>query len=349
MKLIKIMSAVMLATTIGVTTTLTTPNVSAQAKTTKAKKKTKKKKKSERKYYTATQWAQVTSYRKKAKKIGNSTKGMYAQKAKLKKHFRAGKLSAGYTAQTVNWINFYRDMFGLNAVTADSTWNKSAQMGAATLAAADKGLSHGLVGLKRPSVVSKANWKLGAAATDQSNLSEGITSPYDVVTGYISDDGNQMGFNPGHRSWVLGAINKVGIGQVGKYNDLRVFDTANNQATTTLKKLMFPRAGLMPYGLVKEGAPWAISYPDDHYVGSTGIKPKVSVHDNTAKKKVKISHVGTGDEAYGYYGTTIFFVPKKSQVKVNHSYTIKVSNVENQVDISYKTRLFDLKVQGDFY
>jgi len=348
MKLIKIMSAVMLATTIGVTTTLTTPNVSAQAKTTKAKKKTKKKKKSERKYYTATQWAQVTSYRKKAKKIGSSTKGMYAQKAKLKKHFRAGKLSAGYTAQTVNWINFYRDMFGLNAVTADSTWNKSAQIGAATLAAADKGLSHGLVGIKRPSVVSKANWKLGAAATDQSNLAEGVTSPYDIVTGYVSDNNDSSGLNPGHRLWLLGAIEKVGVGQVGQYNDLRVYDEKNYKSATSIKKLAFPHAGLMPYNIASDGAPWSISFAGE-YVGDGTLRPKASVYDNTAKKKVKVSDIDISGDSYGYYGTTVYFLPKRSQIKINHSYTVKISNIEDQSDVSYKTRLFDLKVRGDFY
>ncbi|VDG24684.1 CAP domain-containing protein [Lactiplantibacillus mudanjiangensis] len=348
MKFAKLISVAMVATTLGVTTTMLAPSLPAQAKLTKAQKKAKQAK-AERKHYTASQWAQVTSYRNQAKKIGTSTKGMYAQKPIVKKKFRAGKLSSSYVNRTVNWINFYRNMVGLSNVTANSEWNTSAQYGAATLAAADKGLSHGLVGIKRPSFISKANWKLGADATLQSNLAEGVTSPYDVVTGYLSDDGNQVSLNPGHRMWLLGAIDKVGVGQAGKYNDLRVFDVDNNQATTTLKKLMFPRAGLMPYGLVKAGAPWAVSYPDDHYVGSTGIKPVISVYDNTAKKKVKVSHIGTGDESYGYYGTTVYFVPKKSQVKVNHSYTVKISNVENQSDISYKTRLFDLKVQGGFY
>ncbi|MFC6179847.1 CAP domain-containing protein [Lactiplantibacillus daowaiensis] len=346
MKLVKLVSTVMVATTLGATATVITPkiDITAQAKT---KKKTKKAK-SERKYYTASQWAQVTSYRKKAKKIGNSTKGMYAQKPILKKKFRAGKLSAGYTAQTVNWINFYRSMFGLKAVTANSSWNTSAQIGAATLAAADKGLSHGLDGIKRPSFVSKANWKLGADATNESNLAEGVTSPYDVISGYVSDNNNATGSNAGHRLWILGEIDKVGVGQAGAYNDLRVFDTDNYQKGTPIKKLAFPHAGLMPYNVAGDGAPWTISF-DDEYTGDGSLRPKASVYDNTAKKKVKVSNVDISSDSYGYYGTTVTFLPKRSQIKVNHSYTIKVSNIEDQADVSYKTRLFDLKVGGSFY
>lgn len=268
---------------------------------------------------------------------------MYAQKPIVKKKFRAGKLSSSYINRTVNWINFYRNMFGLNSVTTSNDWNTSAQYGAATLAAADRGLSHGLVGIKRPSFVSKANWKLGADATLQSNLAEGVTSPYDVISGYVSDDNDASGLNPGHRLWVLGGISKVGVGQAGEYDDLRVFDANDYKEATSIKKLAFPHAGLMPYNIASDGAPWSISFADE-YAGDGSLHPKASVYDNTAKKKVKVSNVDISGEAYGYYGTTVYFLPKRSQIKVNHSYTIKVSNIEDQADVSYKTRLFDLKM-----
>lgn len=326
----------------------------AQAAMTKARKKAKAKKakakklQQEKKHFTASQWSQITNYRKQAKKIGTSTKGMYVQKPSVKKHFRPGKLSTGYINRTVNWVNFYRSMFGLNKVTADSSWNTSAQMGAATLAAADKGLSHGLVGFKRPAIVSKQDWKAGADATNQSNLFEGVTSPYDVVTGYLSDDGDLSGLEPGHRMWILGGIDKIGVGQADGYNDLRVYDDSHYNDHAAVKTVAYPRAGLMPYNLVGQGAPWSISFADE-YVGDGDTTPSVHVYDKTAKKTVPVSQVSVTPGGYGYFGTNVYFLPKKSLIKVNHAYTVKIFGVEDQPDISYQTRLFNLKVNGEFY
>lgn len=338
----------------GVVETVTPQSTVQAAKKVKAKKtkksKAKKAKKvaKDKKYYTAKQWSQVLRYRKQAKKIGVTAKGMYAQKPQLKKVFRPGKLRASYINRTVNWINFYRTMFGLSKVTADSDWNTSAQYGAATLAAADKGLSHGLVGIKRPSFVSATDWQKGADATNQSNLYQGVSSPYDVVTGYLSDDGDLSGLEPGHRLWVLGGIDRVGVGQAGEYNDLRVFATGSYDATAPVKQLAYPRAGLTPYALVSQGAPWSVSWPDD-YTGDASSKPQVRVYDKTAKKAVKVTHVNADQSGYGFFGAAVYFLPKKSQLKVNHAYTVNISGVEDQSDISYTTRLFNLKVNGDFY
>jgi len=110
----------------GGVTAIQPTQTTAQAAMTKAQKKAKakaakaKKLQQEKKHFTASQWSQITNYRKQAKKIGTSTKEMYAQKPSVKKNFRPGKLSTSYINRTVNWVNFYRGMFGLNKVTADS-------------------------------------------------------------------------------------------------------------------------------------------------------------------------------------------------------------------------------------
>lgn len=56
MKFAKLISVAMVATTLGVTTTMIAPSLPAQAKLTKAQKKAKQAK-AERKHYTASQWA----------------------------------------------------------------------------------------------------------------------------------------------------------------------------------------------------------------------------------------------------------------------------------------------------
>lgn len=332
--------------------TATTPQTVAQAATkaqtkkTKAAKakraKAKKKTQAERKHFTASQWSQIKTYRQRAQQIGNSTKGMYAQKPKIHKTFNPGKLSSTYINRTVNWVNFYRTMFGLKQVTAAPAWNTSAQVGAATLAAANQGLSHGLVGFHRPAFVSATAWQQGADATAQSNLYQGLINPHDIVMGYLNDGHNVSGSNPGHRLWLLGGITQIGVGQAGMYNDLRVFDSNDDTATPAVKTVAYPRAGVMPYELVSGGAPWSVSYADD-YDNDSQQQPKITVRDNTAKKAVSLSHKTISGESYGWFGTTVYFLPKRSQIKANHSYTVKISQIENQADVHYTTKLFKLK------
>ncbi|MFC6288950.1 CAP domain-containing protein [Levilactobacillus angrenensis] len=307
-----------------------------QAKVKKAKAKAKKAKAAEKKAFTTSERKQIATYRQQFKQIANTTKGMYVQKPAVKGHFAPGKLSAKYVNATVDSINFYRNMYGLSPVKADAAWNTEAQYGAATLAAAGKGLSHGLVGLNRPSFVSKADWQRGVDATNSSNLSGGVTKPYDNILGYVND-GDSSDLIPGHREWILGGINKVGVGQVGDYNDLKVF--GDGESSQVPSAMAFPKAGVFPKSAV-EGTLWSVSF--DHRLGSA-TKPKIKVTDNTVHKNIHVSEVGTTDKNYGRYGTMIYYEPSFVKIKRNHTYTIKISNIAHQKDVTYETKLFDLK------
>jgi uncharacterized protein YkwD len=301
-------------------------------------KKAKKAKAAEKKAFTASERKQIATYRKQLKQIANTTKGMYVQKPSVKGHFAPGKLSAKYVNATVDSINFYRKMYGLSPVTADAGWNTEAQYGAATLAAAGKGLSHGLVGLNRPSFVSKADWQRGADATNSSNLSEGLTKPYDNILGYVNDGNNMTSMVPGHREWILGGIAKVGVGQVGDYNDLKVFGSHDGDYSPST--VAFPKAGVFPKQAAADTV-WSVSF--DHDLGSNAAKPTVKVTDDTIHKNVHVSEVGISGDAYGWFGTTVYYEPSFVKIKRNHTYTIKISNIAHQQDVTYKTKLFDLK------
>lgn len=307
-------------------------------KVKKAKAKAKKAKAAEKKTFTASERKQIATYRQQVKQIANTTKGMYAQKPSVKGHFAPGKLSAKYVNATVDSINFYRNMYGLSPVTADTGWNIEAQYGAATLAAADKGLSHGLVGLNRPSFVSTADWQRGADATSSSNLSAGLAKPYDNILGYVNDGNNMTTIVPGHREWVLGGIAKVGVGQASDYNDLKVFGSHDGGYTPST--VAFPKAGVFPKQAAT-GTVWSVSF--GHLLGSTTAKPVVKVTDNTTQKNVHVSQVGISGDTYGWFGTTVYYQPADSQVKRNHTYTIKISNIAHQPNMTYQTKLFDLK------
>jgi len=302
------------------------------------KKKLAKQKKVEAKAFTKAERTQIATYRKQYKQIANTTKGMYSRKPSVKHSFNPGELSDKYINATVDSINFFRKMYGLNLAHADKTWNEDAQYGAAALNAAGKGLSHGLTGLGKPSFVSTSDWQRAAEATNSSNLGEGLTKPYNNILSYVNDGDNSGSVEPGHREWVLGALSKVGVGQSGKYNDLKVFgkDSGSSYHPETVA---YPKAGVFPMSAIKFGL-WSISYADR--CDKDARKPVVKVYDNTTKKSVSVSTVGISNATYGDFGTTVYFLPDEAKTKVNHSYTVKVSHIENQSDVKYTTKLFDL-------
>ncbi|WP_283680388.1 CAP domain-containing protein [Lentilactobacillus sp. Marseille-Q4993] len=285
-------------------------------------------------FYNSSELQQVNELRSKATAIYNSTKGMYQEKPSLSGSFNPGKLNDSYIQGTVDWINYYRSFYGLSPVSSNSGWNTEAQYGAATLAAVDNGLSHGLVGFSKPSYISQSDWQHGAEATNTSNLATGVISPEDNITLYINDSGNDV---PGHREWLLGGITQVGVGQANNYNDLKVFDPTGDG--TDASEIKFPNAGLFPFEASSDTR-WSLSLPQRL---STSAQPTITIHDNTANKDVSVSNVIISNSGYGEFGTSISYEPDSDSIKENHSYTINISNLPNgMADVSYSTKLFPI-------
>lgn len=283
--------------------------------------------------FNSSEKAQITSYQKTAKSIGNSTSGMYASKPVYKNKFAVGKLSSTYINKTLAAINLARGFYGLPNVTAPDSWNASAQYGAATLAAANQGLSHGLDGLTQPSFVSDAAWSKGAAATSQSNIAQGYSGAFNTISGYLNDSGNTM---PGHRLWILGGITQVGVGQAGEYNDLKVFDIDSGLGHAT-KTVAYPNSGLFPAEW-SVGTFWSLAVPSRYDASKVSIK----VTDATTKQNVPVAAVQS-DDGYGLFDTEISYLPKASMIKANHAYTISVSNFAGvPAGYSYTTKLFKI-------
>lgn len=289
----------------------------------------------ESKYFNASELEKINQIRTAAGNINNDTKNIYAVKPALSGQFNPGKLNDTYINGTVDWINLYRSLYGLSSVVANPDWNVEAQYGAATLAAADEGLSHGLVGISKPGNISEDDWDRGATATNSSNLAVGLVSPEGNVTEYLNDEDNDV---PGHRDWLLGGITQVGVGQAANYNDLKVFDRENYQENTPAAAIEFPNSGVFPYEVVSETR-WSLSIPQK--IDGDSV-PSITVYDNTANKAVSVSDISVDNESYGYFGTTVSYDPDENQVKLNHSYTISISGLPGQPDTSYTTKLFSI-------
>ena len=96
-------------------------------------------------------------------KTSYSISNIYAKKPHLSKKFNAGRLSSKYIRTQINYINYYRSLFGLPAVTTSNTLNNNAQRTAAVMAAINANPfvnQHGLPSEKRPTYISKATWKV---------------------------------------------------------------------------------------------------------------------------------------------------------------------------------------------
>ncbi|MHA8110837.1 CAP domain-containing protein [Lactobacillaceae bacterium Melli_B4] len=311
--------------------------------------------------FTAQDMDQINQYKEQAQAIGNgaSSQDIYRSQPVISDTFAPGQLNSTYIQNSVDWINFFRKMVGQQAVFNNTGWNQDAQYGAAMLAASNNAnnsntLSHGLVDFTKPAFISDSDWQRGADATNDSNISSGIDSPYDVVTNFLND-----GFNvnpaegPGHRQWLLGNIDQIGIGKAGDYNDYKIFADNSSNSYTDQQPVNFPGSGVFPIDLVQNTV-WSISLPN----GYNGATPMVSVHDNTANADVSVSGVnasGTTTDSqglttfgYGYFGTNVWFTPDASAIKVNHSYTITVNGLPGMSSpYQYTTKLFDLGITSN--
>ncbi|MHA8138304.1 CAP domain-containing protein, partial [Lactobacillaceae bacterium Scapto_B20] len=311
--------------------------------------------------FTTREIEQINKYKAQAQAIGNgfSSQDMFISQPVIGGEFNPGELNSTYIQNSIDWINFFRQMVGQPSIFDNMSWDRDAQYGAATLAAANNSsgtnkLSHGLVDFNKPAFISDADWQRGAAATNDGNISSGIDSPYDVVTNFLNDGFNiDPAAGPGHREWLLGNIDQVGIGHAGQYNSYKLFEPGMNNSYTASQPINFPGKGVFPIDLVQNTV-WSISVPG-RYGGNT---PTVRIHDNTSNTDVAVSDDSSGGTTvsaknittygYGFLDTTAWFTPDHNAIKVNHSYTITVSGLPGiRSPYSYTTKLFDLGITNN--
>lgn len=92
-------------------------------------------------------------------KTNYSASNIYAVKPHLSKKFKAGRLRSKYINTQIDYINYYRSLFGLSPVTTSDSSNSDTQKTAAVMAAINANPfinQHGLPSEKRPSFISKA-------------------------------------------------------------------------------------------------------------------------------------------------------------------------------------------------
>ena len=160
-------------------------------------------------------------------KTSYSAANIYAKKPNLSKKFKVGRLDPKYIKTQTDYINYYRSLFSLPAISTTDTLNKNAQITAAVMAAINANPfinQHGLPSETKPSNISKFVWKLAKDTSETSNLNFNVSQQTagDVITDLITDHYNLTGSDTGHRAWLLSSrLTTTGIGAAYGTNGYR--------------------------------------------------------------------------------------------------------------------------------
>ncbi len=162
---------------------------------------------------------------------------------------RAGTDADSFTAATLESINWFRRMAGLQVVVEDAAASRSAQ-NAALMMHAQGSLSH------YPSSAWRCHTASGADSAGRSNLTLGVIGPRGVV-GQIEDPGagNEA---LGHRRWLLfPELTHVGVGNTSYASAIEVIGDFGPSVSRS-DWVTWPPAGYVPDDVVFDR--WSVSY-----------------------------------------------------------------------------------------
>ena len=183
---------------------------------------------------------------------------------------------------TINVINYYRALAGLNPVIENTAATAQAQQ-AALIFAASQNISH----FVDPSDYDY-DWKCltttGTDAAGQSNVAYGYPTSGQSIAGYMDDSGTNN-WGVGHRSWLLYPLqSEVGIGMAGTSYptvgyDLKLWGTDDMQDNTRPDgNVSWPTKGYFPAQNLPASGRWSYSAPGVDF--NSGVGQGVTVTKN---------------------------------------------------------------------
>ena len=261
---------------------------------------------------------------------------LYQVKPHLNKKFKAGQLKKDYISKQLAYINYYRSLFGLPAITTTKAANLNAQKTAAVMAAINANPfinQHGLPNDVRPKYINRATWKVAQDTTETSNLNFNVTnqSAGDVITDLLTDHYNLTGTDTGHRAWILSTrLSSTGIGAAYGNNGYRysvqkvlnVDDLFNEASQETVA---YPSSGLFPIELAKgKRVAWSLYLSNRSYNGT----PKITITDQDTGKTYNAKNVKNfSKNGYGNFKTVITYLPGKTPLVAGHAYKVTIGKL----------------------
>lgn len=271
--------------------------------------------------------------------------------------FVAGKLTDEALQNAVDWLNYYRELFGVGTVTANPSLTQRAQITAAVEATARVMTHHLEADAQKPQNVSDEDWqvaKKGAAASSLYSYGGTVEGLQNLFKGWLLDDSNVMGDEAtvGHRQTMLGtSATTIGFGTA---DGVRLNSVKGSSALTMSPDIMgqynrnatgvvsYPAAKLFPVSLVAEEAVlWSIDL---------GI---ASGHTLATRPTVTIKNLATGTTQrvaanalfittrYSREGTSVAFKVKQDGFRIQAGDRYEVSVTTQQGSYSYQFRLYD--------
>lgn len=284
-------------------------------------------------------------------KTNYNVSNIYAVKPSLSKKFKAGSLNSKYINTQVDYINYYRSLFGLTPVTTTEGSNSDAQKTAAVMAAINANPfinQHGLPSEQKPAFISKVTWKLAKETSESSNLNFNVSrqSAGDVITDLITDHYNLNGTDTGHRAWLLSTrLTTTGIGAAyGKngyrYSVQKVLNANDMFRAASQPIVTYPSVRLFPSELAKgKNIVWSI-YLSNRMVQTT---PTVTIRDLDTDIVTNGTHVRNySSSGYGNFKTIITYSPGITHIVPGHEYEVNVNGV-----YKYRFKLFKQDATND--
>lgn len=224
---------------------------------------------------------------------------------------RAGSASDTYDTATIESINWFRRMSGLDVVVEDSSASREAQH-TALMMHAQNNLSH------YPTSSWRCHTETGASTAAESNLTLGVVGPAGVI-GQIEDPGagNE---SLGHRRWLLfPELESVGVANTTRASVVRVLGEFGDRESES-NWVSWPPPGFVPDETVFDR--WSLSYAGASSVDFSNTRVTVRENGRAVSSRLLPLSPGFGDPTLAWEVTGI-----NPEAPGDVVYSVDVSNI----------------------
>lgn len=277
---------------------------------------------------------------------------VYIEKPSITAPYKSGSLKEQTKKDTLNQINYFRYLAGVDLVTRNDNYMEYAQCGAVLLAASDKFMHKP----PKPADMSEEFYKKAIGGTNaeigvsmSADISRGISLP-ESLQGYI-DDIRNIEPDVGHRLSLLDPrATLTSFGYANKNGNIDMFITWNKQCKDVY--YAWPSAGEFPIESINKDAMWSISYDASKYycTDNTYIVIKANGKEYSSKNNDFTLMFDSSYRAY-YYNipdeVKKYLTDDKYKIQEGKSVEVEVyglqDNLGNSYIIKYPVRFFSIQ------
>lgn len=280
----------------------------------------------------------------------NYNNSIYETKPSWNITYKAGSLKSGVIKDTINVLNYYRYLVGVDEIGINTDKMSRNQKGA-VISKANGTISHYP---NKPTDMPEdfykeaydgCNAKYATGDTYSGNVSYGDRIPYNAIKGFVSDLNNiSYGSATGHRQSMLDPkATAISFGQCEEYTTASVY--YDNSKTASQKFYAFPSPGYFPNTEMKINEYWSC-YMNPNYTGTVSVK---FTYKGKTYKAVDLTFEGgypvlsfkLPDELQGILGNSNSNMPGGATIQVE-IIGLKDEN-QNNITYRYNVNFFDIK------